>query len=180
MADYKANKFFFESNQFLSQPLLISLLQNHLFGKLNRDDEAKLRILILELKVELKEEKHPELSKQRLGRQFRFLHYLKNKQRLQERGIWEDDITRELEMKQEEGFQKQAKDTIHKLLKDGNVDVFSFLREPTVKLEEIQDLNPIRALDNSALAVALTMEAETYSKDETGVEEPPPCPVDLV
>ena len=95
MADHKAKKLFFESNQFL-QPLLISLLQNDLFGKLSRDDEAKLRILILELKVELKQETHPELSKQRLGKQLRFLHYLKNnKELLQQRGIWEDDLTRE-------------------------------------------------------------------------------------
>ena len=93
------------------------MIQNDLFGKLNKDDEAKLRILILELKVELKQEKHPELSKQRLGKQLRFLHYLnKNKELLQQRSIWEDDLTREFSMEQEEEFQKQAKGKVQQQL----------------------------------------------------------------
>ena len=33
---------------------------------------------------------------------------------LQQRGIWEDDLTREFVMKQEEEFQKQAKETVQK------------------------------------------------------------------
>ena len=101
----------------------------------------------------------------------------------QERGIWEDDVTREIEMKQEEEFQKQAKEKTQKQLKDGNVNLFSFLREPTVTVEEIQDSQPTLALDNSAPALALTMEAETDdndSEDDTDVEEPPPCPVHMM
>ena len=42
MADYKAKKLFFLSNQFLSQPLQITLLQKDLVCKLNEDEESKL------------------------------------------------------------------------------------------------------------------------------------------
>ena len=52
MADYKAKKLFFESNQFLSQPLQITLLQKNLVGKLNEDEESKLGIQVMELKQE--------------------------------------------------------------------------------------------------------------------------------
>ena len=59
MADHTAKKLFFESNQFLSQPLLISLLQKDICGNLTEDEKSKLGIQVLELKVELKQEKHP-------------------------------------------------------------------------------------------------------------------------
>ena len=65
------------------------------------------------------------------------------------------------------------------MLNDGNVELLSFLKEPsTVTIEEIQDSQPMLALANSA--PALTIGAETYSEDETDVEEPPPCPVHLM
>ena len=100
---------------------------------------------------------------------------------LQQRGIWEDDLTREFVMKQEEEFQKQAKETVQKQLKDGNVQLFSFLREPMPTIEEIQDWLPTLTLEND-----LTIENETDSEDledsenDTDVEEPPPCPVHLM
>ena len=92
--------------------------------------------------------------------------------------VRENDPTRELKMEQEEAFQKQAKEKVQKQLKDGNVDLVSFLREPTFTVEDIQDSQPTLALEN-----ALTMEAETYdndSEDDTDVDEPPPCPVHMM
>ena len=66
------------------------------------------------------------------------------------------------------------------MLKDGNAELLSFLTEPpiTIRIEEIEDSQPMLALENSTPAIA--MEAETYSEDETDVEEPPPCPVHLM
>ena len=81
-------------------------------------------------------------------------------------------------MKEDEEIRKQAEEKVEKQLKDGNVGLFSFLREPTVTIEEIQDLKPMLALENSAPALALTMEAETDT--ETDVDEPPPCPVHMM
>ena len=81
-------------------------------------------------------------------------------------------------MQQEEEFQKQAKEKVQKQLKDGNVHLFLFLREPTATVEEIQDWLPTLTLEND-----LTMENETDSEDsedDTDVEEPPPCPVHLM
>ena len=93
--------------------------------------------------------------------------------------MWEDDLTRELKMKQEEEFQKRAEEKVHKQLKGGNVELFSCLKEQvTVTIEEIQDSQPMLALENSA--PALKMESETYSEDETDMEDPPPCPVHLM
>ena len=68
MADYKAKMIFFESNQFLSQPLQISLIRKDLLGNLNEDEESKLGIQVLELEVRLKQEKKTELGKYPLGR----------------------------------------------------------------------------------------------------------------
>ena len=71
---------------------------------------------------------------------------------------------------------------VKKMLKDGNVELLSFLKEPsTVTIEEIQNSQPMLALENSAPALALTPETETDSdsEDETNVE-PPPCPVHLM
>ena len=180
MSDHKAKKIFFESNEFLAQPLQISLIKRDICGELNEDEKSKLGLQVLQLKVELKQEKHPELGEQPLGRQLCFLQYLKNnKERLQERGMWEDDLTRELKMKQEEEFEKRLEEKVQKMLKDGNIELFSLLKEPsTVTIEEIKDSQPMLALENSA--PALTMEAETYSEDDTDVEEPPPCPVHLM
>ena len=182
MSDHKAKKLFFDLNQFLSQPLQISLIKPDICGTLTEDDKSKLGIQVLQLKVELKQEKNPELSEQPLGRQLCFLHYMKNnKERLQRKGIWEDDSTRELKKKkQEEEFQKQAKEKVQQMLKDWNVELLSFLKEPsTVTIEEIKDSQPMLALPGPAP----TMEVETYSEDDTfdtDVEEPPPCPVYLM
>ena len=187
MAEYKAKKMFFDSNQFLSQPLLISLIYKDLLGKLNEDEQSKLEIQVLKLKVELKQEKHPELHECKLGRQLLSLQNWKNnKEILQEKGIWEDDITRELEMKQWEERVQEAKKKLEKQLKDGNIGLVSLLlNESTVTIEEIQE--PMLALENSA--PALTMEADTNDimepdyDDDTDLpydEEPPPCPVHLM
>ena len=82
-------------------------------------------------------------------------------------------------MKEEEEIQKQAEEKVQKMLKDGNNKMISFLEGPsTVTIEEIEDSQPMLALENSTPAI--TMEAETYSEDETDVEEPPPCPVHLM
>jgi len=89
---------------------------------------------------------------------------------LQERGMWEDDSTRELKMKQEEEFQKQVEEKVQKMLKDGNIEMF-----PRCK-ELVTDSQQMLALENSTPAI--TMEDETDSEDET--EEPPPCPVHLM
>ena len=180
MSDHKAKKIFFESNEFLMQPLQISLLKKDICGKLTEDEKSKLGLQVLQIKAELKQEKHPELSEKPVGMQLYCLQVLKNnKKRLQERGMWEDDSTRELKMKQEGEFQKQAEEIFQKLWKDGNNKMISFLEGPsTVTIEEIEDSQPMLALENSTPAI--TMEAETYSEDETDVEEPPPCPVHLM
>ena len=74
------------------------------------------------------------------------------------------------------------------MLNDGNVELFSFLKEPsTVTIEEIKDSQPMLAL--KSFGPAPTMEVETYSEAfpmvvddtlDTDVEEPPPCPVYLM
>ena len=100
---------------------------------------------------------------------------------MQQQGIWEDDLTREFNMKQEEVFQQQAEEKVQQQLKDDNVDLFSFIREPTVTIEAIQDLKPMLALENSQPTLALQYAADhNDSEDETDVEEPPPCPVHLM
>jgi hypothetical protein len=182
MSDHKAKKIFFESNRFLSMPLLISLIKRDACGTLNEEEKFDLTIQVMNLKVMLKQEKHPELCNHRLGVQFCHLHRLmENKDYMQQNGIWEDDITRELKMAEEEEIQKQAEEKVQQMLKDGNVEMFAFLKdkEPsTVTIEEIEDSQPMLALEYST--PALTMEVETYSEDETDVEEPPPCPVHLM
>ena len=79
-------------------------------------------------------------------------------------------------MKQEEAFQKRAEEKVQQMLKDGNVEMLAFLRdkEPsTLTIEEIEDSPPMLALEYST-------PVETYSEDETDVDEPPPCPVHLM
>ena len=128
----------------------------------------------MNLKVELKQEKYPKLCKHRLGIQFCHLHKLKKmKDYMQQNGIWEDDITRELKMKQEE----DAHLKILEMAKEGKFSFKNWLN-PTKPPIAIQDSQPMLALENSA--PALIMEAETYSEDETDVDEPPPCPVHLM
>ena len=167
MSDHKAKKIFFESNRFLSLPLLISLIKKDECGTLSDGDKFFLAVQVLNLKVELKQEKHPELSKHRLGVQFCHLHRLmENKDYMQQNGIWEDDITRELKMKEEEEIQKQAEEKVQKMLKDGNVEMFAFLKdkEPsTLTIEEIEDSQPMLALEYST-------PVEAYSEDETDVD----------
>lgn len=190
IAEYKAKKLFFESNQFLTQPLQITLICKDLLGKLNEDEQSKLKIQVVKLKATLKQEKHPELHKYALGRQLLFLHnWKKNAEILQEKGMWEDDVTRELEIKQREERLKEAEEIVRKQLKEGKVGMLSILsvpRESTVTIEEIHSVTePMLALQNSA--PARTMETETHHvtesdshDDDTDVEEPPPCPVHLM
>ena len=97
---------------------------------------------------------------------------------MQRQGIWEDDITRELVMQQKEQALKQAHLELLDRAKEGNFSFKDYLYPPepsTVIIEEIQDLQPMLALENSAQAPAQTVEDETDT--ETDVEEPPPCPV---
>ena len=196
IAEYKAKKLFFESNKFLSQPLQITLICKDSLGKLNEDEQSKLKIQVVKLKATLKQEKHPELHKYALGRQLLFLHnWEKNKEILQEKGMWEDDVTRELEIKQREERLKEAEEIVRKHLKEGKVGMLSILSLPqireksTVTIEEIHSVTePMLALQNSA--PARTMETETHlpyivtesdsHDDDTDVEEPPPCPVHLM
>ena len=164
MSDHKAKRLFFESNEFLSQPLQIALIKKDARGTPNEDEKSTLGLQVLQLKAELKQEKHPELSEQPLGRQLCFL---------QQKGIWEDDITRELVMQEEE----KAHLKILEMAKEGNFSFKNWLN-PTKPPLAIQDSQPMLALENSA--PALTMEAETYSEDDTDVEDPPDCPVHLM
>lgn len=182
MSDHEAKKLFFESNEFLSQPLQISFIKKDACGTLSEDEKSKLGIQVLQLKVELKQEKHLELGEQPLGRQLCFLHYLKNnKEWLQQNGLWEDDSTREMKTKQEEEFQKRNEEKVQKMLHDGNVELLGFLKEPATVTINSQPMRPMLALEN--FGPALTMEAETYSEDDTldtDLDEPPPCPVHLM
>ena len=90
-------------------------------------------------------------------------------------GIWEDDSTREIKMKQEEEFLKQANEKVQKQLQDGNVGLFSFLRESTVTVEEIEDSQPTLALEY------IGDDKNSEDEIETDTEmEPPPCPVHLM
>ena len=71
------------------------------------------------------------------------------------------------------------------MLKDGNVELLSFLKEPSTVTFAIQDSQPMLALENSASTPDLQdaadeTDTETYSEYETEVEEPPPCPVHLM
>ena len=142
---------------------------------LNEDDKSKLGIQVLQLKVLLKQGKHPELSKYRLGIQFCHLHKLrKNKEFLQRKGIWEDDITREVVM--------QEKEKAHlKMLEMAKKINFSFKQwlNPTKPPIAIQGSQPMLALENSAPTPDLqdaADETDTETDTETG---PPPCPVHL-
>ena len=106
---------------------------------------------------------------------------------MKEIGIWEDDLTREVEMKRGEEFQKQSKEEVQKRLKEGNVELFSFIKESTVTVEEIEASRPTLALsgkENSQPTLALEDAADDKdSEDETDVDskiEPPPCPVHLM
>ena len=173
MSDHKAKKLFFEYNQFLSQPLQISLIKKDACGTLNEEEKFDLTIQVMNLKVMLKQEKHPELSKKPVGRQLYFLQVMKNnKKRLQERGMWEDDSTRELKMKLAEEIQKQTEERVQQMLKDGNIEMFPRWEEL------VTDSQQMLALENSTPAI--TMEDLTDSDNETDVEEPPPCPVHLM
>ena len=111
MAEYKAKKLFFESNQFLLEPLQIKLLQKDLAGSLDTDEKYQLELQVMKLKVKLKQEHHPNLMNQRLGKQLQLLrNWDKNKDKFKELGVWEDDVTRELKMKQEAEFQKHTEE----------------------------------------------------------------------
>ena len=83
-------------------------------------------------------------------------------------------LNERIENETREGISKRAEEKVQKMLKDGNVELLSFLKEPsTVTIEEIQNSQPMLALQNSATTPR--MEAETYSEDDTDVDEPPPA-----
>ena len=69
-------------------------------------------------------------------------------------------------------------------MKEGNFSFKDYLYPPepsTVIIEEIQDSQPMLALENSAQAPAQTVEDETDNETDVDSEtEPPPCPVHLM
>ena len=188
MAEYKAKKLFFESNQFLLEPLQIKLLQKDLAGCLDTGEKYQLEQQVNYLKVKLKQEYHPNLINQRLGKQLQLLrNWDKNKDKFKELGVWEDDLTRELRMKQEAEFEKHTEEKIQKYvkqLKDGTLSLSALLKNSTVTVEEVQDSRPPPSLPICDVMVALK-DAE-YDKDtdsmldDTDVDEPPPCPVEMM
>ena len=185
MAEYKAKKLFFESNQFLLEPLQIKLLQKDLAGCLDTGEKYQLELQVMELKVKLKQERHPNLMNQRLGKQLQLLrNWDKNKDKLKELGVWEDDLTRELEMKQEAEFEKHTEEKIQKYvkqLKDGTLSLSACFKNSTVTVEEVQDSRPPSIPMICDVMVALKdAEYDKDSEDDTDVEEPPPCPVDMM
>ena len=99
---------------------------------------------------------------------------------MQRQGIWEDDITRDLVVQQQEQALKQAHLELSDRVKEGNFSFKDYLYPPepsTVIIEEIQDSQPL-ALENSAQAPAQTVEDETDTEtDVDSKTEPPPCPV---
>ena len=188
MAEYKAKKLFFESNQFLLEPLQIKLLQKDLAGCLDTGEKYQLEQQVNDLKVKLKQEYHPNLINQRLGKQLQLLrNWDKNKDKFKELGVWQDDLTRELGMKQEAEFEKHTEEKIQKYvkqLKDGTLSLSALLKNSTVTVEEVQDSRPPPSLPICDGMVALPQiedaEYDKDSEDDTDVEEPPPCPVDMM
>ena len=65
------------------------------------------------------------------------------------------------------------------MAKEGKFSFKNWLN-PTKPPIAIQDSQPFVALENSAPALALTLETETDSEDERDVKERPPCPVHLM
>ena len=69
-------------------------------------------------------------------------------------------------------------------MKDGTLDLFACLKNSTVTVEEVQDSRPPPSLPICDVMVALK-DAE-YDKDtdsmldDTDVDEPPPCPVEMM
>ena len=191
MAEYKAKKLFFESNQFLLEPLQIKLLQKDLAGCLDTGEKYQLEQQVNYLKVKLKQEYHPNLINQRLGKQLQLLrNWDKNKDKFKELGVWQDDLTRELGMKQEAEFEKHTEEKIQKYvkqLKDGTLSLSACFKNSTVTVEEVQDSRPpsIPMICDGMVALPQIEDAEydKDSEDDTDVEydkEPPPCPVDMM
>ena len=87
-------------------------------------------------------------------------------------------------MQQKEQALKQAHLEILDRAKEGNVSFKDYLYPPepsTAIIEEIQDSQPMLALENSAQALAQTVEDETDTEtDVDSKTEPPPCPVHLM
>ena len=188
MAEYKAKKRFFESNRFLLEPLQIKLLQKDLAGCLDTGEKYQLEQQVNYLKVKLKQEYHPNLINQRLGKQLQLLrNWDKNKDKFKELGVWQDDLTRELGMKQGAEFEKHTEEKIQKYvkqLKDGTLSLSACFKNSTVTVEEVQDSRPPPSLPICDGMVALPQiedaEYDKDSEDDTDVEEPPPCPVDMM
>jgi hypothetical protein len=84
-------------------------------------------------------------------------------------------------MKQEAEFEKHTEEKIQKYvkqLKDGNLSLSALLKNSTVTVEEVQDSRPPPSLPQ--------IEGAEYDKDtdsmldDTDVDEPPPCPVEMM
>ena len=91
-------------------------------------------------------------------------------------------------MKQEAEFQKYTEEQIQKQLKEGAVDLLACLKKSTVTIEDVQDPwppNVMFALSGEENPI-LSLEDAKYDKDsdsvldDTDVDEPPPCPVDMM
>ena len=76
------------------------------------------------------------------------------------------------------------KTEIQKRLKEHSVELCSFLKESTVTIEEIEDSQPTLALSGKEISKPTHALEDAVddkdSEDETDVEEPPSCPVDLM
>ena len=86
-------------------------------------------------------------------------------------------------MKQEDEFKEGNVD----LRKERNVDLFAFHKTSRVTIEEVQDPQPMFALSEHEESLSgmpiLSLEDAAYDKDSedgTAVDEPPPCPVDML
>ena len=87
-------------------------------------------------------------------------------------------------MKQEAEFQKHTEEKIQtyfKQLKDGTLSLSACLKNSTVTVEEVQDPPSLPICD-----VMVALKDAEYDKDadsvldDTDVDEPPPCPVEMM
>ena len=143
-------------------------------GNLDTYEKSQLEIQAIKLKVTLEQKHNHYLMNQRLRKQLCFLRNLdKNKERFKEMWIWEDDVARELKMKQEAIiiylFSKERGNK--KQLKDDRTSTI------TITIQEVQDPQPMFARtgkENPTLSLE-DAEYDEDSEDDTDVDEPPPC-----
>ena len=80
----------------------------------------------------------------------------------------------EKQQEQEEEFQKQAEGNVENWLKEGNVELLSFFREPTMTIEAIEDSHPTLTLSTKENYPPLALQDAAHdndSEDDTDVEK---------